>query len=119
MIRFINCIKKRSDVSDEDFRRYWQDPYFDTLIVKVVTLIKPERYERNLTLKVQANELIQQERGSREPFDATIEYWWTNAQNLLQVYNSDEAAAVKKEMLTYQQQFVDLAQSCAFFTEAS
>ena len=36
MIRFINCVRRRADISSEQFRQFWNDPKFDALINRVM-----------------------------------------------------------------------------------
>ena len=43
MIRLITCLKRRDDVSPEEFRRHWQDAAFDELIGRIVALTGAER----------------------------------------------------------------------------
>ena len=118
MIRLITCLKRRDDVSAEDFRRHWQEAAFDDLIARIVALTGAERCAKNLTLSVAANTLLMQERGLAEPFDGIIEYWWHDAANFDELYNSEQRKALMQEMQDYQGQFVDLAASAAFFTES-
>jgi hypothetical protein len=117
MIRFINCIRRRKDISIEEFRRYWNSPEFEYLFERLFIIIKPRGFAKNLTLQVSANEQIQQERGSGEPFDGTLEYWWHDARELLERYDSPEAQEIRKEMLEYQKQFIEHSGCRAFFTE--
>ncbi len=117
MIRFINCIKRRKDVSIDDFRKYWNSREFEDLLQQVVDITKPESVSRNLTLDVDANLMIREERGSREPFDGIIEFWWQNGSELMDLYNSEAAREIRKKILAFQKQFVDLSESSAFFTE--
>jgi hypothetical protein len=48
MIRFINCIRKQSHISSEQFREYWNDPKFDAIIDSSISksparfLLKPK-----------------------------------------------------------------------------
>ena len=118
MIRLITCLKRRDDVSAEDFRRHWQEAAFDDLIARIVALTGAERCAKNLTLSVAANTLLMQERGLAEPFDGIIEYWWHDAANFDELYNSEQRKALMQEMQDYQGRFVDLAASAAFFTES-
>ena len=117
MIRFINCMRKRDDVSVNDFRKYWQDEKFDDFIRSVVKVTKAERYAKNLTLSVEANIRVMADRGGDEPYDGILEYWWTNARELMDVYETPEATDLRKEIMEYQRQFVDFDKSTAFFTE--
>ena len=59
MIRFINCIRRQSDISSEQFRQFWDDPKFDTIIDRVVEYTGRAK---NLSLMVSANELMQERR---------------------------------------------------------
>lgn len=118
MIRFINCIRKRADISDTEFRDYWNSDEFETLVQRMVSLFGVINHQRNLTLKVELNNEIMKERGSGEPFDAIIEYWWDNAQELMETLGTEEADVLMREMKEYQNQFIDFSSSHQFFTEA-
>ena len=77
-----------------------------------------ERCAKNLTLSVEANTLLMQERGMAEPFDGIIEYWWHDAANFENLYTSEERKALMRELRDYQSRFTDLAASTSFFTES-
>jgi hypothetical protein len=118
MIRLITCLKRRDDISPEEFRRFWMDAAFDELIGRIVALTGAERYAKNLTLSVEANVLLMQERGLGEPFDGIIEFWWHDAAHFDELYNSEERKSLMLDMQAYQTQFADLAASASFFTES-
>jgi len=117
VIRYINCFRKKPGLSDEEFRKYWCDNRFNELVSRVAGLSSAVRHAKNLTLKVQAAEQLMKDRGIGEPYDGVVEYWWQDASQLMARYQSPEAAALLKEMSEYQQQFIDLSRSTAFFTE--
>ena len=118
MIRFINCVKKRKDISTEDFRNFWQNDQFDNLVREMANSTNAIRYVKNLTLTVDANVRIMEDRGSGEPFDGVIEYWWSNARDFMDLYETDEFKEVAGRMLAYQRDFIDIEKSSAFFTES-
>lgn len=118
MIRFINCLRRRPDITSEQFRAYWNDPKFDAIIARVVEYTGASGHAKNLTLMVAANDLMRQRRAFGEPFDAVLEYWWDDAARLHNVLNSDQCELLMQAMLEFQKQFVDLKNSSAFFTEA-
>lgn len=118
MIRFINCVRRRADISTEQFRQYWNDPKFDAIIGRVVEYTGAAGHAKNLTLMVSANDLMRERRAFGEPFDGVLEYWWDNAAQLNAVLNSPQCDLLMKSMMDFQKQFVDLEKSCAFFTEA-
>ena len=118
MIRLITCLKRRDNVSPEEFRRHWQDAAFDELIGRIQALTGAARCAKNLTLSVAANTLLMQERGLAEPFDGIIEFWWHDAAHFDDLYNSEERKALMREVQDYQARFADLAASASFFTES-
>ncbi len=117
MIRYINCFRKASDISIEDFREYWQGAEFDELIRKSVELTEAIRYSKNLTLQVSMGDHLISDRGLDQPYDGILEYYWENAHHLPDVYASEEGRALVQQTARYQSQFIDLAHSTAFFTE--
>jgi hypothetical protein len=118
MIRFINCIRRRPDITPEEFRHYWNDAKFNDLIGRVIDYTGAAGHSKNLTLIISANDLIREWRRSAEPYDGVLEYWWDHAGLLHNRINTPQCELLLKAMLDYQRQFVDLAQSSAFFTEA-
>lgn len=117
MIRFIHCVKRRSDVSVEKFRQYWNSARFSELIEQLANLTGAIQVEKNLTLIVEANTKLMQERGSHEPFEGILEIWWDNAKSLTELVETQEIAELMKTMEAYQSQFVDFTVSRRFFTE--
>jgi hypothetical protein len=118
MIRFINCVRRRADISSEEFRQFWNDPKFDAIINRVVVYTGAAGHVKDLTLMVEANVLMRERRAFGEPFDGVLEYSWNDASQLHSVLNSEQCSLLMQAMLEYQKQFVDLEKSCAFFTEA-
>jgi hypothetical protein len=110
-------MKRKPELTAEQFRRYWNDPQFSALIERVATLTGATRHAKNATLTVEANLLVQQTRGTRDAYDGVLEYWWDSAAHLIERTNSPEGRALTQEMLAFQTQFVDLGASTAFFTE--
>ena len=77
------------------------------------------RSVKNLTLKVEANIKVMEDRGSGEPFDGVIEYWWSNARDLMDLYETNKFKEIADRMLAYQREFIDIEKSSAFFTESN
>jgi len=118
MIRLVTCIKRKEGISPKKFREYWNDPQFDILLEKLVTLLEPFRVIRKLTLQVSANLRIMQARKTLEPYDAVVEWWFESANHLAPLLAKPEAHAAIKEIMDYQSHFVDFNMSPSFFTEA-
>ncbi len=117
MIRFINCIKKRDDISQQEFKDFWNSEKFDDLINQVATVSGATKTLKERTLQVEANMILRQDRGTAEQFDGVFEYFWNDAASLMDIYSTEDAQAIMKEMTEYLEQFVDLSNSTGFFTE--
>ena len=119
MIRHIKCIRKNPDLSDEEFRAFWNAPEYEDLNQQLITLTKPVRYSRNLALKVEATQRLIADRGFIDPFDAVIELWWEDASQLMVLYDTPEAQQLRKKIADYENQLIDISRSTAFFTECT
>jgi hypothetical protein len=104
-------------MSVEDFRDYWQGAEFDGLVRKIAELTGARRYNKSLTLQVSMAEHLISDRGLGQPYDGIVEYYWDNANHLASIYATGAAAALSRQVQRYQSQFIDLANSTAFFTE--
>ena len=118
MIRYINCVKRRPEMSVEQFRQFWNSNEFADLINQVVSITDAKRFSKSATLVIEANAQIRQQRGSSEPFDGVLEYWWDKASHLSELFARPEARELMQKMLEYQKQFIDMPHTVAFFTEA-
>ena len=119
MIRFVNCIRKHEKMTDEIFRQYWNSELFSDLVFQVARYSGADRYAKSLSLKIEANNRLLNDRGGLKPFDGTIELWWESPPDLLSLYDSEEGQALINEILNYEQQFVDFTRSSTFFTETN
>ena len=117
MIRFINCIKKRDDISQQEFRDWWNSEEFDALRERVATISGAIKSTKTYTLQVEANFIIQQDRKTGEIFDGVFEYFWNDAASLMDTYNTEDAQLARNQMTEFLSQFVDLSNSAGFFTE--
>lgn len=118
MIRLITCIRKKEGMSPDQFRKHWSDSQFLDCFDRLVSMLKPVRHSRNLTLQVPANERLMKFRGSAEPYDAIVEWWWHSAADLAGSLETAEAQAALLELQAYQGLFIDFESSPSFFTEA-
>ena len=115
MIRHIKCIRKKPDLSDQEFRAFWNAADFEDLNQQVATLAKAVGYSRNLTLKVEATQRVIDDREFVDPFDGVIEFLWEDASQLMKLYDTPEAQ--REKIADYENQFIDRSRSTAFFTE--
>ena len=117
MVRFIHCMKARSDISDSDFRNFFNGQKMNDFIEKTIELTKPVGCKLSLTLKIEANTMLLEERGGEEPFDGLIEMWWEKGSDLMKIRETEEFKQVMEEAVEFQKQFVDFSRSSRFFVD--
>ena len=117
MIRFIHCMKARSDLSTDEFRRFFTSPEMRAFFDQAVEMTDAISYKICPTLNIDANLGLQEERGGAEPFDGVIEIWWESGADLMKIKDSEEFKQAMYEATAYQMQFVDFSRSSRFFVE--
>jgi hypothetical protein len=117
MIRLIHCINALPELSAAEFRRHFRGRELAALVDQIATLSEAVEYKLSLTLQVEANLELMQERGGAEPFDALIEVWWHNGQDLARLVHSEEFHRLNEKLREHQRQFVDFSRSSRFFVE--
>lgn len=121
MIRFINCLRKRPDISHQTFREYWNSEQFNQRMDQLVELLEPGGYARNLTLQTEANERVRARQGGGDdaPYDAIIEYWWDSAADFYDRMDSPDALVLLEQIAKDDAPFIDMKASNGFFTEGN
>lgn len=117
MIRFIHCVRRKEGVSVEAFRAFWHSPEFDGLIDQMLGLALTAGVRKNLTLDIELNQALQDERGAGQPFDGVLEILWQSGRELAELTEDAEFQRLTQEMEELQSEFVDFAESRRFFTE--
>ena len=117
MIKLMRCLKRRKDISSEEFRRFWNDPEYRTLISNLAELSEAINHTRSLTLQIDINQELAEQHGTLEPYDGIVEICWENAQTILALRDSEAGVQVVDDTLAFEDQFVDRSESRYFFTE--
>lgn len=116
MIRMVYCITRHPDVEPAEFRRFWEGEHA-SLVAQVAEALGAKRHAQALTLDVARNRRIMELRGTGEPFDGIVEFWFDNARELEAMLDSDQRPAVLEQMVETDRRYFDFAASRAFFTE--
>ena len=118
MIRLLRCIKKRDDISDMEFRRYWESATYKDIFTAYVNVSEGISFQMNLVLKIDLNNDIQTLRGTQAPYDGVVELFWPSAITAAALMSTDEGKQLVAKLAQYEDQFVDLSRSSISVTEA-
>jgi hypothetical protein len=117
MIRLIHCMKRKEDVSLEDFRKFWDSPELLGLLDAMLDKVFVADIKRNLTLDVETNKMLQAERGSKNAFDGVVEILWQSGADIAAIEQDDEFNELYAQMEELQGKFIDFEESRRFITE--
>jgi uncharacterized protein (TIGR02118 family) len=116
MIKMVYCVKRRDDVSEEEFFRYWLEDH-GALLRKHGATMRLKRYVQSHFVPAPLNEMIRQLRGMGEPYDGLAELWFESLDDFIDAMSSDEGMEVDAAMREDEAKFIDMAGSCIFFSE--
>ena len=116
MIKLVFCLKRRPELSREEFQRYWYEKHAPLVRSHAETL-KIRRYVQTHTLDSPANAAMRASRGGPEEFDGVAELWWDSIDDLGAGASTEEGRAAGRELLEDERRFVDLANSPLWVAE--
>ena len=116
MVKLVYCIRRRSDVPIEEFRRYWLEEH-GPLVRSVASEIRALRYVQSHTAHADLNAALTASRDASEPYDGITEVWFESRDALAENMGSPDGAAAAKRLLEDEAGFIDLARSSLFLTD--
>lgn len=116
MIKLVYCIRKREDISEDEFHRYWLEDH-GPLVKSVADDIGSCRYVQSHTIMPEINAQLREGRGMEEPYDGITEVWWATQSDMDRGFNSEAGQAAAKRLLDDESRFIDFSRSRLFVTE--
>ena len=109
MLKLVYCLRRKPELSVEDFQRYWRDVHAP-LVAERAELLGIKRYVQAHTAMPEVNGVLQARNGgSPEPFDGVAELWVETLDALASEDPAVQAAAA--DLLADEANFIDLARS--------
>jgi uncharacterized protein (TIGR02118 family) len=116
MVKLVYCIRRREDVSPEEFHRYWLEDH-GPLMRSVAGAIGAVRYVQSHTVQPELNDILRESRGLEEPYDGVTEVWWESLADLQGAMESEEGQEAQRRLIEDESTFIDFAHSRVFMTE--
>lgn len=112
MIRLTFLVRRKAEMSREEFQTYWRDTH-GPLVASHSSDLNILRYVQNHTLDDPINEAMNQARGGNmePPYDGVAELWWDNEEVLMEALQSEAGMAAGAALLEDENRFVDLPNS--------
>ena len=116
MIKLVYCLRKRDDVDNDSFYRYWLEEH-GPLVKSFAAVIGASRYVQSHTILPELNELMIESRGLKAPYDGVTEVWWETMSALEQGMSSSAGVEAQRTLIEDEARFIDFSRSRVFMTE--
>jgi len=117
MIKLVFTLRRREDLTREEFQRYWREQHAP-LVKRHADALHIRRYVQTHARDTDLDEAVAGVRGSKPRYyDGVAELWWDSLEELVAAFSSDEGQAAGQELLEDEQRFIDLPRSPLWFGE--
>ena len=117
MIDIVFCLRRRPDLSAEEFRRYWLEQHAPLVESHAATL-GIVRYSQHHTIDMPLTEVLRAGRGcAPEQFDGMALISFESLDALQAAAASPEGVAAGVELLDDERRFIDLERSVIWLTD--
>jgi len=116
MITIVFCVRKRPDMSMEEFRRFWWEEHGPYVKERAVTL-RMKRYVQMPRLLAEGFDSVATARGAPESYDGIAQVSWGSLDDLKATFTDPAARRAARELLEDERRFIDFSRSPIFFTE--
>lgn len=116
MIKLVYCLHRRSDLSFEEFSRYWRNEHA-ALVRRHAPLLGVVRYVQSHAIAQEANKALREARDLLDPYDGIAEIYFNDLESMEKAHMSPAAEAAQLELMNDEDKFLDRKRSCLFVTE--
>jgi uncharacterized protein (TIGR02118 family) len=113
MVKLVFCITRRSDLTVDQFHRYWEGEH-GPLVRSVAAVLGIRRYVQDHTLSGAVGEMLTASRGAPGPFDGIAQLWFDSEEALVAASSSPEGLEAGKTLLEDERKFIDHDRSPLF-----
>jgi uncharacterized protein (TIGR02118 family) len=111
MIRITFLLRRKPELSAEEFYRYWREEH-GPLVASHASRLNTLRYVQVHTLDDPANQAMATARGGMEaPYDGVAEMWWENRAALVASLETKGGRRAGEELVEDEARFIDLPNS--------
>ena len=111
MIKLVFSLRRRPEMSREDFQAYWRDQHAPLVASHAKTL----RIRRYVQTHARASDVAAAQSAARSSqpdfYDGQAELWWDSLGDVLAAASSEEGRQAALELLEDEHRFIDLENS--------
>ena len=111
MIKLVFTLRRRQDMTREEFQRYWREQHAE-LVKRHAGALGIRRYVQTHARDTDMDEAVSASRGSETRcYDGVAELWWDSIEDLMLAASSEAGLLAGRALLEDEQRFIDLAAS--------
>jgi uncharacterized protein (TIGR02118 family) len=115
MVKLVYCLRRRADVSPEEFYRSWLNTHAPK-VKDAAEAMRALRYIQSHTCGAELNEAFVASRGLAPAYDGITEVWWNSIEDVKAAMASPVGAEAMARLLEDESHFIEFSQSCVFMT---
>jgi uncharacterized protein (TIGR02118 family) len=116
MVKLIFCLRRRDDVSEGEFHRYWSEEHAP-LVARHASVLGIRRYVQLHTTAGPVNDLLASTRQAPPAYDGVAELWFDDAEALVRSAGTEAGMAAAAELARDEERFIDHGRSPLFVAE--
>jgi uncharacterized protein (TIGR02118 family) len=116
MIKIVFCLRRRPDLSRDEFQAYWRTTHAP-LVESHAAALGIRRYVQVHSIDDAISTGVAGPRHSPEPFDGVAELWLDSLEALTAAGSTEAGRAAASALLEDERRFIDLARSPLFLAE--
>ena len=116
MIKIVFCLRRRTDLSRDEFQEYWRNTHAP-LVQSHAAALGIRRYVQVHSVDDAISTAVSGSRHSPEPFDGVAELWLDSLDALIASGSSEAGRVAAAALLEDERRFIDLERSPLFLAE--
>jgi uncharacterized protein (TIGR02118 family) len=116
MVKLIFALRRRSDLSRDEFQRYWLEQH-GPLVRSHAGALGIRRYVQSHTLPDEFHLALRASRQAPEPFDGVAELWFDSVEAIGAAASTEAGLAAGLALLDDERRFIDHERSPLWFVE--
>ena len=115
MVKLVYCVRRRADVSPEEFYRYWLNVH-GPKVTSVAEALRARRYVQSHTCEPELNQAFVASRGLAPAYDGITEVWWDRVEDAKAAMATSAGVEALAMLVEDEARFIDFSQSRVFMT---
>ena len=116
MIKLTFCLKRKPELSREEFQRIWHDEHAP-LVQRHAETLGIRKYVQVHTTTTPFNDALRGSRSAPEEYDGVAELWWDSVEAAATAASTPEGAEAARQLLEDERRFIDHDNSPLWLSE--